>query len=252
MVIWAAQALRKHAASGTARVDAGGDGMSRVDRLFVIWRAPNGARRVIGDLWRTDDGAFAFAYRPQLPVEPEFTLLAEFPEHRLPDAAYGARYLFPTFGQRVPSPARSDRQRALQEWGVENPDDVLEILARSGGHQLTDRIELAEYRAEDDELRMPLEFRLAAASQPRFAGGLAAVSKDEVLELRRDVTNAHDAAATLVLKRTGAAIGFVPRQYSLMIARLLDADVVLRAKAVRCVGFEPGVPRWVVRVERAS
>jgi hypothetical protein len=40
-------------------------------------------------------------------------------------------------------------------------DDPFEILAASGGIQMTDRIELAEHRAEGDDLSVPLFIRVA-------------------------------------------------------------------------------------------
>lgn len=109
--------------------------------MLVLWKDLKGLRRVIGDLWRTSDGGYAFGYRDDLPSAGEGWLgLIEFPEHR----TYRASYLFPTFAQRIPGPGRPDRIALLRAWGVVNEDDDLEILARSGGVQETDRIELAE------------------------------------------------------------------------------------------------------------
>jgi hypothetical protein len=220
-----------------------------LDRLLVLWRQPtDGSRHVIGDLWRDPHG-YAFAYRPALPIGQGFALLPEFPEHRTESSAYRARYLFPTFGQRVPSPAREDLRELVRSWGVEHLDDPLEILARSGGVQATDRLELAEYRAEDDQLERPLEMRVAGASHYDDAGKLRA---GDPLELRREPTNEHDRCATLVLAKDDHKLGYVPRQYSQMIATLLDAGVVLRAEAVRRLTVRPDGGRWVVRVSRRA
>lgn len=220
-------------------------------RLFVLWRGRHQARRVIGELWRTGDG-FAFAYADALPTESDgFMLLAEFPEARRADRPYCSRYLFPTFAQRIPGPGRTDRAKLLQGWGVVNEDDVFEVLARSGGLQLTDRIELAEYRPPDDDLREAVEFRLSGASQPRFASAAKLVRPDDQLVLKREPENAYDSCATIVLESAGTPLGYVPRQYSQMVAQLLEDGVSLVATAQRML-VTPEARRWVVRLSRAS
>jgi hypothetical protein len=218
------------------------------DRLLVIWRRPSDSNRhVIGDLWRERDG-YAFAYHERLPTELGFALLPEFPEHRTPPSAYRASYLFPTFAQRVPSPTRADLGELLAAWGVERADDPLEILARSGGVQTTDRLELAEYRPDDDQLERPLDMRVAGATKLEEP---AALSAGDALELRREPENPHDPSATLFLFRGTLKVGYVPRQYAPMISRLLDAGVQLRAVTVRRLVLPPEGGRWVVRVSRA-
>lgn len=225
--------------------------MKRLARLFVLWRDQHQSRRVIGQLWRTPEGGFSFAYADSLPAASDgFMLLAEFPEVRRVDAPYCSRYLFPTFAQRIPGPSRTDRARLLRDWGVVNEDDVFEILARSGGVQLTDRIELAEYRALDDDLHEPVEFRIAGASQAQFAAGAKLVRPGDRLLLKREPENGHDQFATIVLESAGTALGYVPRQYSQMVARLLDTDIPLVATAQRMV-VTPDAGRWVVRIARS-
>lgn len=220
--------------------------VSPFDRMFVLWRAPaDGTRHVIGELWRTEEG-YAFAYRQTLPIAEGFALLPEFPEHR--STPYASRYLFATFAQRVPSPSRPDRASLMHSWGVENADDMLEVLARSGGIQMTDRIELAEYRAEGDALDRPLEMRIAAASH--YSAG--PLEPGERLHLVREPRNARDCNATFVVARGTDRIGYVPRQYTAMIARLLDGGVELQARAVRQLVVPPEGGRWVIRVTRAA
>ncbi len=226
--------------------------MKRLERLFVLWRDKHESRRVIGELSRTSEGGFAFAYAETLPSAADgFMLLAEFPEARRADKPYKARYLFATFAQRIPGPARPDRPRLLRDWGVVNEDDVFEILARSGGVQLTDRIELAEHRAVDDELRSSVEFRIAGASLPHFAAGAKLVRMGDKLRLKREPENGHDQFATIVLESAGTRLGYVPRQYSEMVARLLDKGVPLVATAQRMI-VTPDAGRWVVRLSRSQ
>jgi len=202
---------------------------------------------VIGELWRADDG-FAFGYADKLPIEQGFAMLSEFPEHRTKSAPYVARYLFPTFAERIPGPSRPDRHRILGAFGVRNADDRFEVLARTGGQQLTDRIELAEFRAEDDNLAEPFEFRVAGASLTH--PGLDHVCAGDPLVLRREPTNEADQNATLVLEGRGERLGYVPRQYSRMLARLLDAGIAVQAVARRKIIAAAEPSRWVVQISR--
>ena len=160
--------------------------------------------------------------------------------------AFESRYLFATFAERIPSKARTDAADMLRAWGVEHDDDQFEILAKSGGARATDRIELAEYRAEDDELVQPLEFRIAGGkhSEP------VVLHPGEPVELRREPTNDRDVSATIVVARTGQRAGYVPAQYAKMFARLIDADVRFDAEAVRQLMLLDEAGRWVIRARR--
>jgi hypothetical protein len=160
--------------------------------------------------------------------------------------------LVATFADRIPSAQRADAARILASWGVEHPDDPFEVLAKRGGLRATDRIELAEYRAVDDPLVELLEFRVAGMKHvppdSRSALGVGATLKFE-----REPSNPHDPYATIVARTAdGMRAGYVPRQYSAMIARLLDLGVALDAVAIRELVLPDDAPRWVVRASRAS
>jgi hypothetical protein len=227
-----------------------------IDHLFVLWSAPSdGGRHIVGHLARRRGGStFHFWYEADLSAAfaKGFTLLPAFPEHRRSDAPYEARYLFATFADRIPSPQRADAARMLASWGVEHPDDQFEVLAKSGGLRATDRIELAEYRATDDLLVEPLEFRIAGMKHvvPGVRAGLAVGT---ALRFERESSNPHDPSATVVARTAdGMRAGYVPRQYSAMIANLLDHGVALDAVAIRELVLPDDAPRWVVRTTRAG
>jgi hypothetical protein len=216
--------------------------------MFVLWRAPDdGTRFVIGELWRESDARFAFAYSDELPraMERGFSLLPEFPANADRDGPYRSGYLFPTFAQRIPSPQRPDFRRILDSWGIESADDQLAVLSASGGIQATDRLELAEYRSVGDDLSRPLLFRIAGM---KYQEGAPQVAIGDHFDLRHDPANMFDAHAVVILKHRGAQVGFVPRQYSQMIHRLLSADVELETIAVRELIVPEDMGRWVVRV----
>jgi len=227
--------------------------MGLYDHLFTLWRDPgDGTRHVVGELWRDSQG-YGFAYLDDLtqPVARGFQELSEFPVRRGRAEPYRAEYLFPSFAQRIPDPRRTDRTQILSAWGVEHPDDPMEILARSGGVQLTDRIELAEYRAGHDTLERPLEFRVSGMRfQPDALQ--AALRPGAAISLLRDPTNRHDPHASLVLVHDETRVGYVPRQYSAMVARLLDAGVALDGVIVRKLLLPAETGRWVVRLVRRA
>ena len=224
-----------------------------IGRLFVLWSAPtDGTRHVVGHLDRRTGGGYRFWYADEVSraLSQGFSWFPTFPDHRTAIQPYEARYLWTTFADRIPSPHRGDAKAILSTWGVINSDDPFEVLARSGGLRATDRIELAEYRAVDDPLTIPLEFRVAGIryvppdQRPRLATG-------DVLLLRREPDNPVDPAASLVLASNGQRAGYVPRQYSAFVARLLDDNVPVVVVAVRELTVPDEAGRWVVRASRA-
>ncbi|HEX4453944.1 MAG TPA: HIRAN domain-containing protein [Kofleriaceae bacterium] len=225
-----------------------------IDHLFVIWGAPSdGGRHVVGHLSRGGSAAFKFWYEPDLSAAKArgFTLLPAFPEHRSERDPFEARYLFATFAGRIPSPHRSDAAQMLVTWGVEHPDDQFEILAKSGGLRATDRIEVAEYRADDDLLVEPLEFRVAGVKYVPLESR-AELTIGAQLRFEREPLNQHDPHATILATTNhGRRAGYVPRQYSRMVSRLLDAGIELDAVAIRELVIPDDAGRWVVRASRA-
>jgi hypothetical protein len=159
-------------------------------------------------------------------------------------------YLFPIFMQRLPSPARGDFKRLMDSWGVVASDDSMEVLARSGGVLATDRIELAEFRAIDDELTIPLEFRIAGL-QKRPSASLG-LKVGDVLELIRQPMNEADPAATMVAMLDGVTVGYVPRQYAALLARHLDAGRRLHTATIRKILLPDAIGAWVVRTVRTA
>ena len=114
---------------------------------------------------------------------------------------------------------------------------------------MTDRIELAEHRTEHDDLREPLLVRIAGMKKH---AGAEHIHVGDVLALRREPHNPHDPNATMIVAPGGQKAGYVPRQYSAMIAGLVDSGVQLEATAIRQLGVPADVGRWVVRILRRS
>ncbi|MBK8236649.1 MAG: HIRAN domain-containing protein [Deltaproteobacteria bacterium] len=222
--------------------------MTRIDRLFVLW-APKRRRHVIGTLSREGD-EFTFRYADDLeePRRENFEGLIGFP---LEKREFRSRHLFAAFSHRIPSPARPDFKMLLDDWGVENPDDALEILARSGGLQVMDRIELAEYRPPDDRLETPLSFRVAGQAYGADPKAIA-IANGDPLELVHEPDNPFDASAVAVRARDHTMLGYVPRQYSHMLSSLMSTGLPISVAATRRILVPGDGYRWVVRAQRQS
>ena len=224
--------------------------MSAIDRLLVIWGEPvKGGRHVIGHLARLG-GEICFWYERDLAqaIARGFRLLPEFPHQRGEDDPYRARYLFALFAERVPSPSRADAAATFRSWGIDpaHEDDQFEVLAKSGGIRATDRLELAEYRAPDDDLARPLEFRVAGR---RYIQDAVELEVGAAVTLRPEPTNEVDPEAVIVDSK-GRRAGYVPRQYVRFVGRLIERGVAIRGEAVRQLLVPDDVGKWVVRIER--
>lgn len=135
----------------------------------------------------------------------------------------------------------------LEGWGVSG-DDQLELLAVSGGIQHTDTLELAEFRGVDDTLEVPLRFRMASKRHFPLAEQL---QPGDALGLERDRANA-DPLATWVVLRAGEPVGYIPRQYTRLVTRLLDAGSQLKAEVLRQLPVARDGSRWLLALSRAA
>lgn len=221
--------------------------MTRIDKLFVLW-VPKRRRHVIGVLSRSAT-EFSFRYLDDLSTAQSegFEGLVGFP---LRTQEFRSPHLFAAFSHRVPSPARPDFSALMDEWGVEDRDDPFEILARSGGLQVMDRLELAEYRPPEDRLDTPLAFRVAGqgyAADP----SASAIRVGDPVELRLDPANEFDPAAVMVASRDDRPIGYVPRQYAGIISSVMSTGQRVLARATRRLLVPGEGYRWVIQARRA-
>ncbi|MCC7072535.1 MAG: HIRAN domain-containing protein [Deltaproteobacteria bacterium] len=214
--------------------------------LFVIWRepTPDGHRHVVGRLWQSR-GLYHFAYAGDL-AQARARGFQPFVELPSESTTYESAYLFPTFSQRIPVPARPDFRRLMDRWGVEHPDDKLEVLAKSGGLQATDRVELAPWRDPDGLLDEPMEFRVAGA---RHRDAAPELPVGAAVTLCLEPENPVDPHAVRVESADGVAAGYVPRQFAQLVSRALLDGTPLVTTVVRTF-LEPGSEhaRAVVRV----
>jgi hypothetical protein len=195
--------------------------------LRVTWSLPTSGERVSIGILSFDGTRYHFKRLPGYARAKEAGFWSPELER---DETLSSPFLFALFAQRIPSSTRPDFDRMMREWGVDNPDDRFEILAASGGRLKTDQVELFEERPITDTLTRPLRFRVAGV---KYYDGAAHVRAGDELELRPEPTNEQDADATMVLLHNGRKLGYVPRPYAPLFARLLRGGVTLRARALR-------------------
>lgn len=218
--------------------------------IYLAWRDPAKRWYPVGELTWTG-ASYRFRYvRGSEAAERDggFRPLVAFHDFT---RVYVSTELFPTFENRIPSPAHPDYS-AYMEWldVAKDSQDRMELLARSGGQRATDMFEVFP-RAERDA-----QGRYVAHV---FAHGLAHLpdsNKDRTLELRvgeeldlvREPTNPVDKLALRKHTRDGVHIGYVPRYLARDVGSL--RDVVVTVERVN----PPSVPiqfRVLCRVEAA-
>lgn len=106
-----------------------------INSLVVLWED-----EPVGLLERS--GRFyIFRYLPGYTGDCAYLELV-FPQLRGdPTTAAVALGLWPTFAKRIPQRSRPDYADMMAEWGCAN-EDPFEILAKSGGRLVTDRLSL--------------------------------------------------------------------------------------------------------------
>lgn len=90
--------------------------------LEVYWR-----KDLVGYLWESAEG-YAFAFSDPLPKSFDRRVMPEFSSDSV---VFRKPTLFKVFANRIPPKSRPDREEILLRWGVEDFDDVFEILAKS-------------------------------------------------------------------------------------------------------------------------
>ena len=106
-------------------------------------------------------------------------------------------------------------------------------------------------RDANDPLLVPLEMRVAGVKH--VSGDIRAHLADGMeLQFIREPNNKADRSATIIATTPeGRRAGYVPRQYSSLVANLIDRNVELVGIALREIVLPEDAGRWVVRVARA-
>lgn len=192
--------------------------------LFVGWQEPKSRRWIpVGRLERSDDGeSFLFRYVEGFHIAAEhgFQPFPNFPDK---DRAYHSPTLFPTFGNRLMNPSRSDFQEYATWLHLKQNErqDPFLVLARES-RRLTDHLELfALPESENGDYNFILPLR-GLRHRPEAAQERALrLEPEEKLYLCLDLQNEIDRYAVLIRTSDQHVLGFVPRYLAEDIHRSL-------------------------------
>lgn len=188
--------------------------MERVDerRLYVAWRRPDGLIVPVGCL--TERAAkragttFSFVYLKAAELEADFVPLPGLPDlHR----CYGSDELFPVFANRVMPRERPDYGAFVEHLDLTVEADPFEVLGRSDGVRVTDRIEVfaAPERNDAGDLTT-LFFARGIRHLPGASETAATLEVGDALQLEHEEDNPVTSRALLLNTRTHEAVGWVP------------------------------------------
>lgn len=181
--------------------------------VYLAWRDPSKRWYPVGEL-SFDGRVYRFRYlsgSADAEREAGFRPLVSFPSF---DTEYDSEELFPTFENRIPSPAHAD-YLAYVEWlalPVGERDD-LAVLARSGAARATDLFEVFPRPERTEGGRYSVHvFAHGLRHLPEAAKTRAMqLQPGDVLELVPEPANPVDPRAVRKLTDDGVHIGYVPR-----------------------------------------
>lgn len=209
--------------------------------LFLGWQDPV-ARRwyAIGRL-TSEASKYKFAYTNgvgEAMKTGRFEPIPSFPDLH---TTYESDELFPLFSNRVLPPSRPEYGNMLQWLSVqETEDDPVAILARTGGHRVTDTFEVFPCPEPTSGGVYQIHFLLHGVSHmpPEAIARAEKLNPGESLLVVRDVQNPHDKLALAL--RTAERfpgdvylVGYCPRYLREDFLTLLDAGTSPAVSVVR-------------------
>lgn len=179
--------------------------------VYVTWRHPEGPIHPVGLLSRrvsNGSESYRFVYLKRSESLEGFPCLPGLPDlHRV----YESEKLFPVFRNRQMSRRRPDYERYVKKLNLEVDCDPFEVMARSGGRRLTDRIEVfgRPTRTAGGNLTT-LFFVRGIRHREGATEAVGGLQPGDPLELKDEPDNAYNPRAVLVRRPEGADVGWVP------------------------------------------
>jgi len=180
-------------------------------RLYAAWRHPDGLIHPVGLLTRSVVGSkvsFRFVYLKAAEQLDGFDRLPGLADlHR----AYESDHLFAVFRNRQMPRCRPDYGEYLQRLDLDIDTDPFEVMARSEGIRMTDRVEVFSHpeRTRDGGLTTSF-FCRGIRHRPGAVEAVTDVTAGDVLVLVDEPDNPVNSRAILISTRTGQEVGWVP------------------------------------------
>ncbi len=212
-----------------------------VDEIHLAWQDTDTRRWYPVGRFCIDGDDFVFEYLPEAQRardDADFGGVPQFPEFT---ETYDSRELFPFLKNRLMRPERYDfkqQQRRLDMesvTGYDDPRDVFEILARTGGRRQTDNFEFFRpLQPKDGELRSIFFSRGLSYVDDKIRQFWAEGSEPTgQLRLVADMQNPADPSALIILDQAIRPLGFVPRYYSKELSRLYHTGAIKSVAVAR-------------------
>jgi len=204
--------------------------------LFVAWQQPVSREWIPVAKLEHTDGKFYFSYTRGVFRAKNFLPFSRM--HQL-DAVYESTSIFPLFANRLISKSRPEYSDFMRWLGLSNTeDDILSMLALTGGIRGTDSIELFQPPAISELGEYQVEFFARSLSHlPKEAiASISKLSPGEKLFLMKDCQNRFDDLAIAI--RTDdppSFIGFCPKYYTSDLGTLLSFTESNLQARVKCV-----------------
>lgn len=204
------------------------------DELQLAWQDADSRRWYPVGRFLVDDGEYRFHYVQGAVTARENAGFEGVPQFRDFQREYRSETLFEFLKNRLIRPGRYDFRLQQQRLDLESitdyddPSDVFEILARTGGRRATDNFEF--YR--------PLVVDGGTVNCTFFSRGVQYVDESirsfwadgstpqEPLRLVADKDNPADPYALLIIDVKIRPLGFVPRYYARKLSQLYHHDAI--------------------------
>ena len=216
----------------------------REGRSFIVQWYDERARRIrpvarFREVERPEGCRFEFSYVAGVreATEHGFTPFAAFPEI---DVCYRSPDIFPFFRNRIMPTTRPDYVEHAEMLGLDpRSADALDVLGRSGGVRVTDRVEIVPVPTRTATGRFETRFLVRGVRhRPHGEETAAKLVPEEPLFLMIDLQNEQRPGAIALRTRSEHILGYVPEYLA------LDAEQLLRSSAPGANGS----PRPLVRV----
>ncbi len=210
--------------------------------IHLAWQDPDTRRWYPVGRFGFHDGSFTFEYlsaqAARAQAEANFSGVPQFPDF---SKTYTSNQLFPFLANRLIRPDRYDfkqQQLRLDMASVtdyDNPRDIFEILARTGGRRQTDNFEFFRpLTPQDGQIRCIFFSRGISYIDPEIRDFWASGSTPKgTLRLVADMENPADEDALIIIDEAIRPMGFVPRYYSRDLSRLYHAGAIQTVSVAR-------------------
>lgn len=179
--------------------------------LWVTRRLPEGPIKTVGRLSERVEGGnttYEFVYVGGAELYSELVPLPGFPDL---NRRYESADLFPLFTNRQMPRRRPDYGSFMKKLNLPPDADPFEVLGRSEGRRMTDRIEVFPEPARDDAGNLTTVFFARGVRHiPSAAEAIATLSIGDELVLANEPDNEVNPRARLINTQTAQPVGYLP------------------------------------------